>query len=61
MSDSWLLALGLLLLMEGIGPAFLPRQWRAAVSEMSRQPDAMLRRIGGALVTAGAVILYIFS
>ncbi|USD37090.1 MULTISPECIES: DUF2065 domain-containing protein [Ferrimonas] len=60
-TQSWLIALGMVLVLEGIGPMLLPEQWRKMVTEMSRQPDQLLRRLGGVLVTIGGVILYIFS
>ncbi|SDI68606.1 hypothetical protein SAMN04488540_102414 [Ferrimonas sediminum] len=59
--QTWLIALGMVLVLEGIGPMMLPKQWRSMVTEMSRQPDHLLRRLGGVLVTIGGVILYIFS
>lgn len=55
--EIWL-AMGLVLVVEGLGPMLVPRKWREMVSEMSLLPDATLRRIGGCLVVAGAVIAY---
>ncbi|WP_325891023.1 DUF2065 domain-containing protein [Grimontia sp. NTOU-MAR1] len=56
-SELWL-AMGLVLVVEGLGPMLVPKKWRKMVSEMSLLPDATLRRIGGCLVVAGAVIAY---
>jgi hypothetical protein len=53
--------LGLVLIAEGIGPLIAPGGWRKMVTQLSRQPDNDLRRIGGCLVVAGAVITYMFS
>ncbi len=61
MSNSLWLALGLVLIVEGLGPLIAPNGWRNMVVELSRQPDNQLRRIGGCLVVAGAVIAYVFS
>ncbi len=61
MSNSLWLALGLVLIVEGLGPLITPNGWRNMVAELSRQPDNQLRRIGGCLVVAGAVIAYVFS
>ncbi|WP_261390102.1 DUF2065 domain-containing protein [Ferrimonas balearica] len=49
------------MLLEGLGPLLFPRQWQAMMRELAGQDVALLRRIGGALVSAGAVLLYIFS
>ncbi|BCL68332.1 conserved hypothetical protein [Vibrio nigripulchritudo MADA3029] len=61
MSDSLWLALGLVLILEGLGPLIAPKGWRNMIQELSSQPDNQLRRIGGCLVVAGAVIAYVFS
>lgn len=61
MSNSIWLAIGLVLIVEGLGPLIAPNGWRNMVAELSRQPDTQLRRIGGCLVVAGVVIAYCFS
>ncbi len=61
MSNSIWLAIGLVLIVEGLGPLVVPNGWRNMVAELSRQSDSQLRRIGGCLVVAGAVIAYCFS
>lgn len=58
---SWMWLLGGVMLLEGLGPLLFPRQWQAMMRELAGQDVALLRRIGGALVSAGAVLLYIFS
>ncbi|WP_261816125.1 DUF2065 domain-containing protein [Vibrio gallicus] len=57
MSESIWLAIGLVLLFEGIGPFIAPDGWRKMVAQLSAQPDTQLRRIGGCLVVAGIVII----
>lgn len=52
------LALGLVLILEGLGPLLAPRGWREMVSQLSQQNDNTLRRIGGCLVVAGSIIAY---
>ncbi|WP_305416869.1 DUF2065 domain-containing protein [Photobacterium leiognathi] len=52
------MALGLVLVVEGLGPLLAPRGWREMVSQLSQQNDNTLRRIGGCLVVAGTVIAY---
>ncbi|EID0062355.1 DUF2065 domain-containing protein [Vibrio vulnificus] len=61
MSNSLWLALGLVLIVEGLGPLLAPRGWRNMVAQLSEQPDHQLRRIGGCLVVAGAVIADMMS
>ena len=56
MGNSIWLALGLVLIVEGLGPLISPRGWRTMVAQLSEQPDNNLRRIGGCLVVAGIVI-----
>ncbi|PQJ64843.1 MULTISPECIES: DUF2065 domain-containing protein [Photobacterium] len=58
MSHSIWMALGLVLVVEGLGPLLAPRGWREMVNQLSQQNDNNLRRIGGCLVVAGAVIAY---
>lgn len=61
MSQTLWIALGLVLIVEGLGPLLAPRGWRHMVAQLSLQPDNQLRRIGGCLVVAGAVIAYVFA
>lgn len=61
MSNSLWLALGIVLIVEGIGPLVAPKGWRAMIAQISEQSDHHLRRMGGCLVVAGAVIAYVFG
>ena len=61
MTNSLWVALGLVLIVEGLGPLIAPNGWRNMVAQLSEQPDNQLRRIGGCLVVAGVVIAYVFS
>ncbi|UJF19536.1 DUF2065 domain-containing protein [Vibrio sp. SS-MA-C1-2] len=60
MSESSMLwaVIGFLLIIESIGPLFFPKGWRAMMTELSSQPDNLLRRIGGCLFVTGIVIIY---
>ena len=58
MSHSIWLAIGLVLIVEGLGPLIAPRGWRKMMAQLSEQPDNQLRRLGGCLVVAGAVIAF---
>ena len=59
MTQAIWMALGLVLVVEGLGPLFSPRGWREMVSQLSQQNDNYLRRIGGCLVVAGSTIAYV--
>ncbi|EGQ9180753.1 DUF2065 domain-containing protein [Vibrio alginolyticus] len=61
MSESIWLAIGFVLIVEGIGPLIAPNGWRNMVAQLSEQPNNQLRRIGGCLVVAGAVIAIMMS
>lgn len=56
-STIWM-ALGLVLVLEGLGPMLFPQAWRKMIYSMTQLPDATLRRFGGGLVVAGCVIYY---
>ena len=56
MSTVLWIAIGLYLLIEGIGPLFFPKAWRKMMWELSQQPDNSLRRIGGVLFFSGLII-----
>ncbi|WP_087024497.1 DUF2065 domain-containing protein [Thaumasiovibrio subtropicus] len=57
MKAFWI-AIGLVLILEGLGPMLAPRGWRAMMAEISRFDNNQLRRVGGCLVVAGLVIVY---
>ncbi|MGX9373945.1 DUF2065 domain-containing protein [Pantoea ananatis] len=50
------MALALVLVLEGLGPMFMPRLWRRVILSMTQLPDRLLHRFGGGLVVAGIVI-----
>lgn len=56
MSQSLWVALGLVLIVEGLGPLLAPKGWRNMVLQLAQQPDEQIRRVGGCLVVAGTVI-----
>lgn len=61
MLTSILMGLGLLLLFEGLGPLLIPKAWQQMLRLLNEQPPEQLRRIGGSLVVAGAVILWMLG
>ncbi len=56
MSNTIWLIIGGVLVIEGLGPLIAPRGWRNMITQISDQPDDILRRVGGCLVVAGVVI-----
>ncbi|ELM3614618.1 DUF2065 domain-containing protein [Aeromonas sobria] len=61
MLTSMLAGLGLLLLFEGLGPLLVPKVWQQMLRLLSELPPEQLRRIGGSLVVAGLVILWMLN
>lgn len=53
------LALGLVLVFEGLFPALSPTAYRRMVQMMSERDDRSLRRIGLIMMIAGALLIYI--
>ena len=58
MNSTILLALALVLVLEGLGPRLYPRAWKKMISAMAQLPENILRRFGGGLVVAGVVVYY---
>lgn len=61
MNSTILLALALVLVLEGLGPMLYPSAWRKMIAAMTQLPDTILRRFGGGLVVAGFVIYYMLT
>ena len=58
MNSTIILALALVLVLEGLGPMLYPKAWRRMISSLAQLPDNILRRFGGGLVVAGIVVYY---
>lgn len=52
-----LLALAMVLIVEGIGPMLFANKWQRFLQQISLQPVNQLRTMGGILVTIGVVSL----
>lgn len=59
--NTFLLAIGFVLLIEGFGPFVIPNAWRRMLLEVSQQNENQLRRIGGCLVVTGLVIIFMLT
>lgn len=58
MAQDWLLAIGLVLLIEGIVPFVAPALWRETVLRVSRMRDGQIRFFGlGALLVGLLLVL----
>lgn len=61
MADYWWVALGLVLIIEGIGPMLFPNKWRSYLKKIAEQPTAQMQQVGGTLVIAGVLLLFFFA
>jgi hypothetical protein len=58
---SLIVALGMMLIVEGIVPTFFPRQWREVFSRLIRFSDGQIRFLGLVALISGFVILALAS
>lgn len=58
MPDWFWAACAMVLIVEGVGPLLIPRQWRNYVQSLSNVDVEQLRTVGGVLVVVGAVSLF---
>lgn len=54
------LALGWVMIFEGITPLIAPARWRRMIEELSRASDSALRGAAGVIVAIGLVIVWTF-
>ncbi len=57
--DAWLLALGLMLVFEGLMPFVSPKAWRSVVSQITQRRDGQIRFSGLLGILAGLVLLWL--
>lgn len=57
--EAFWLALVLVLLIEGAGPLLFPNKWRLYLFKLSQESAANLRQVG-AVLCAGALLIYLF-
>jgi uncharacterized protein YjeT (DUF2065 family) len=58
MLSYWLLALGLMLVLEGMMPFLFPLVWRETLHKLSRLQDGQVRFIGLTLMLVGVLVIY---
>ncbi|MGC9163015.1 MAG: DUF2065 domain-containing protein [Thiomonas sp.] len=61
MFDSVLVAVGLVLVIEGLMPLLAPRQWRATLRQILSLTDGQLRFIGLVAVACGLLLLLVLG
>ena len=59
MADAFWLALGLLLVMEGVLPAIHPRAWRRTFEQLLGLSDQHIRTFGLLSMVAGLVLIWV--
>ncbi len=57
----WLLALGLMLVLEGMTPFLFPRLWRETLSKLATLQDGQIRFIGLTSMLSGLLLIYWMS
>jgi len=58
MSNYWLAALGLMLVLEGIMPFLFPAAWRETLRKVTQFQDGQVRFIGLTLMLSGLLLIY---
>lgn len=61
MLDTLLLALGLVLVIEGLMPLIAPRQWRGLFRQITELADGQLRFIGLISVVVGFLVILLLN
>jgi uncharacterized protein YjeT (DUF2065 family) len=56
-NSSWTIALGLMLLFEGIIPFLFPKQWRETINRITRLSDGQIRFVGLIALLCGLATL----
>jgi len=59
--NTFLIALGLMLLFEGLLPLFMPQSWRETFKKLIVLNDGQLRFIGLVSMSVGLLIILIFN
>lgn len=58
MLDFWLMALGLMLVLEGMMPFLFPATWRETLRKLAQFQDGQLRFLGLTLMLSGLLLIY---
>ena len=58
MSEVWWLALGLMLVLEGLMPMLAPARWRRLFEQLLQRQDGQIRFFGMAMVLLGLMLVW---
>jgi len=58
LSDTWLLALGLMLVFEGLMPMVAPLRWRRLFEQLLQMQDGQIRFFGLFMVLVGLILVW---
>lgn len=61
MWDTFLIAIALMLILEGMMPFLSPRTWREAFKKLTEMGDGQIRFIGLSSMMVGLLLLMLFS
>ena len=59
MTDTLILAFGLVLIIEGLAPALFPNKWRNYLLKLAEQPAGDIRNIGLFILTLGVIVVWL--
>ena len=59
MADTFLLAFGLVLIIEGLAPALFPNKWKNYLLKLTEQPARDIRNIGLFVLALGVIVLWL--
>ena len=59
MTETLLLAFGLVLIIEGLAPALFPNKWRAYLFKLTELPVTDIRNIGLFVLLLGIIVIWL--
>ena len=59
MTDTLVLAFGLVLILEGLAPALFPNKWKNYLLKLAEQSISDIRNIGIFILTLGAIVVWL--
>ncbi len=59
--DTFLIAIALAFILEGLVPALFPNRWQAYVKKLSTEPVQSIRTVGISVVLMGCLMLWLVS
>lgn len=58
MGSVFLLAIGIMLVLEGVLPTLAPKQWQATMAQLAQLPSKQIRVIGLGSLAVGLLLIY---